>query len=166
MPDLEHQKYLQWTVYRPKTKGYFPFNKIHNQFRILAMSVPSVFWKTHTGWLVWVIHRRCGGASTASLGCWILLTWRWPGQVITRKARLTSHSLTPPQTLQPGQENDHNQSVHSWKSRSLSVLLPVQPQNTNTKRGCERHFSPVFLSHLENGSPYILESWKAWQSSI
>lgn len=76
----------------------------------IKLTINSEYWQclylqfferasSHIVWLSeWIIHRRCDafqgwGASTASQNCWILMTRRWPGQVITRKASWLLHWL-------------------------------------------------------------------------
>lgn len=188
MPDLGHQKYFQWIVYRPRTncKGYFPFNKTHRPniinllwLTILVMSVPSVFWKSQLAyWMVGMSHSQ--------------EMWWFSGLASIHHPStglLNPHNM---KVARPG--HNHKGQRPPWRSRVIHWLLLKHPSKEEGKcitsqttferaniyhslcqyslkiprqERVERGISPlVFLSHLENSNRCILKSWKAWQSNI
>lgn len=179
MSDLSHQKYFQLTVYRPRTDciGYFPFKKTHGPniisllwVTISVVSVPAVFWKSqltyrmvdrsHSQEKWWSsglasIHRTTGLLNPHNME----VARPGPnhkGQRPPGRSRVIHWLL-----LEQGEGQVHNQPDHFGKSKYLSVLIPAQTRDTDTRTGWKRHLSPpVFLSHLENSNRYYFKKLK------
>lgn len=176
MSDSAHQKYFQWTVYRPRTNwiSSFLFNKTHRPNTInslwtpiLAMSVPSVFWERQFAY--WTVGMR----HSQEMGC-------FSEQASTHRI---AQLLKPHNTKAARPGHNHKGQRPPWRSRVVHWLLlthptkkeekPVSSQTTTeraniyqclcqyspktlTQELLERGISPpVFLSYLKNSNHCI-----------